>query len=68
MNVHGDTLCVDGSQVGVFKKGDEVGFGSFLKGEDRRRLEAKVGLQGKKNTSKSATQVTHEQQGYTEEV
>ena len=45
MNVHGDTLGVDGGQVGVFEEGDEVGLGSFLKSHDSRRLEAKIGLE-----------------------
>jgi hypothetical protein len=41
----GDTLGVDGGQVGVFEERDEVGFGSFLEGEHGRRLESKVGLE-----------------------
>lgn len=39
---------MDGSQVGVFEQGDEVGLSSLLQGEDGRRLEAKVGLQQQK--------------------
>ena len=30
----GDTLGVDGAQVGVFEESYEVGFGSFLEGHD----------------------------------
>ena len=44
-DVHGDTLSVDGSQVGVFEQGDEVSFSGFLKGHNSRGLEAQVGLQ-----------------------
>jgi hypothetical protein len=43
-HVHGNTLGVDGSQVGVFEEGDEVGFSGLLESEDGRRLEAQVGL------------------------
>lgn len=41
----GDTLGVDGAQVGVFEEADEVGFGGFLEGRDGRRLESKVSLE-----------------------
>lgn len=41
----GDTLSVDGAQVGVLKEGDEVGFDRLLKGADGRGLEAEVGLE-----------------------
>lgn len=41
----GDTLGVDGAQVGVFEEADKVGFGGFLEGGDGRRLESKVGLE-----------------------
>ena len=41
----GDTLGVDGAQVGVLKETNEVGLGRLLEGEDRRGLEAKVGLE-----------------------
>jgi hypothetical protein len=40
----GDTLGVNGAEIGVFKKTDKVGFGSFLEGKDGRRLEAKIVL------------------------
>lgn len=41
----GDTLGVDGTQVGIFEQRHKVGFDRLLKGTDRRRLEAKVGLE-----------------------
>ena len=41
----GDTLGVDGTQVGVFEETDEVGLGSFLEGHDGRGLEPEVGLE-----------------------
>jgi len=40
----GDTLGVDGSQVGILEEGDEVSLGSLLESEDGRRLEAEIGL------------------------
>ncbi len=41
----GDTLGVDGTQVGVFKETDEVGLGGFLEGHDGGRLEAEVSFE-----------------------
>ena len=41
----GDTLGVDGAQVGVLEETNEVGLGSLLKSKDGRSLEAKVGLE-----------------------
>lgn len=41
----GDTLGVDGTQVGVFEEGDEVSLNGFLKGTDGRRLETEIGLE-----------------------
>lgn len=40
-----DTLGVDGAQVGVFEKRDQVGLDGLLKSTDGRRLEAQVGLE-----------------------
>jgi len=40
----GDTLGVDGAKVGVFEEGNEVSFRGFLKGSDRRGLEAEIAL------------------------
>jgi len=40
-----DTLGVDGAQVGVLEKADQVSLGSFLKGADGRRLETQVGFE-----------------------
>ena len=41
----GDTLGVDGAQVGVFEEADQVSLGGFLKGHDSRGLEAEVSLE-----------------------
>ena len=41
----GDTLGVDGAQVGVFEETDEVGLGSLLEGHDGRGLEPEVSLE-----------------------
>jgi histone H3 len=40
----GDTLGVNGAQVGVFKKTDKVGLRRLLEGQDGSRLEAQVVL------------------------
>ena len=45
LGLNGNTLGVNGTQVGVFKEGDEVSFRSLLKGHDGRRLEPEVGLE-----------------------
>jgi hypothetical protein len=42
---NGDSLGVDGSQVGVFEETDEVGLGGFLEGQDGGRLESQVVLE-----------------------
>jgi hypothetical protein len=49
LGLNGDALGVDGSQVGVFKESNEVGLGGFLKGEDGRSLETKIGLEVLRN-------------------
>jgi hypothetical protein len=36
---------VDGAQVGVLEKTDQVSLGSFLEGKDRRSLESEIGLE-----------------------
>jgi len=41
----GNALGVDGSKVGVFEEGNEVGLGGLLEGTDGRRLEAQVRLE-----------------------
>ena len=41
----GDTLGVDGSQVGVLEETDEVGLSGLLEGEHGRALEAEIGLE-----------------------
>jgi len=45
LGLDGDTLGVDGSQVGIFEEGDKVGLGSFLEGTNGRGLETQVGLE-----------------------
>ena len=41
----GDTLGVDGTQVGIFEQADEVGFDGLLESTDGGRLESKVGFE-----------------------
>ena len=42
----GDTLGVDGAQVGVLEEGDEVSLSGLLEGHDGGGLEAEIGLCG----------------------
>ena len=41
----GDTLGVDGAQVGVLEEADQVGLAGLLQGHDGAALEAQVGLE-----------------------
>ena len=41
----GDSLGVDGAEVGVLEKTNHVGLGSLLEGKDGGRLESQVGLE-----------------------
>jgi len=41
----GDTLGVDGAEVGVLEEGDEVSLNGLLKSADGRGLEAEIGLE-----------------------
>lgn len=41
----GDTLGMDGTQVGVLEEGDKVSLSSFLEGQDSCRLEAQISLE-----------------------
>ena len=41
----GHTFGVDGAQVGVFEKTNQVSFGGFLQGQDGRALETQVGFE-----------------------
>ena len=41
----GDTLGMDGAQVGIFKETDQVGFTGFLKGHDGRALESEISFE-----------------------
>lgn len=45
LGLDGDTLGVDGAQVGVLEEGDEVSLNGLLKSTNGRRLEAQVGLE-----------------------
>ena len=40
----GNTLCVNGGEVGILKEGDKICFCRLLQCHDGRRLEAQVGL------------------------
>ena len=44
LGLDGDSLGVDGGQVGVLEEGDEVSLGGLLEGHDGGRLESEVGL------------------------
>lgn len=44
LGLDGDALGMDGSEISVFKEGNEVGLGGLLEGTDGRRLEAQVCL------------------------
>ena len=41
----GDSLGVDGAQVGVFEETDQVSFTGFLEGHDSRALESEISLE-----------------------
>ena len=41
----GDTLGVDGAEVGILKEGDEVSLRSLLEGKESRSLETELGLE-----------------------
>jgi hypothetical protein len=45
LGLDGDTLGVDGSQVGIFKETDKVSFSGFLESTNGRGLETEVGLE-----------------------
>jgi len=45
LGLDGDTLVVDGAQVGILKEGDEVSLDGLLKSTDGGRLETQVGLE-----------------------
>ena len=45
LGLDGDTLGVDGAQVGVLEEGDEVGLNGLLQSTDGGGLEAQVGLE-----------------------
>ena len=41
----GDTLGVDGAQVGVLEQSNQVSLASLLQGHDGRALESEIGLE-----------------------
>jgi len=41
----GDTLGVDGSQIGVLEQTNQVGLSSLLESQDSRALETEIGLE-----------------------
>ena len=45
LGLDGDTLCVDGAQVGIFEQGDEISLDGLLEGADGRALESEVALE-----------------------
>lgn len=45
LGLNGDTLGMDGTQVGVLEEGDEVGLNGLLESTDGGRLEAEVRLE-----------------------
>jgi len=45
LGLDGDTLGVDGAEIGVFEERDEVGLNGLLEGTDGRRLETQVRLE-----------------------
>lgn len=45
LGLDGDTLGVDGAQVGVLEERDEVGLNGLLESTDGRGLEAEIGLE-----------------------
>lgn len=59
----GNTLSVDGTQIGVFKERYKVGFGSFLEGQNCSRLETKVVFEALRNFTNEALerQLTNEE-------
>jgi hypothetical protein len=50
----GDTLGVDGAQVGVLKQADEVSLGGFLESQDSGALETEIGLEVLSNLTDQA--------------
>ena len=45
LGLDGDTLGVDGAQVGVLEEGDEVGLDGLLESTDGGGLESEIGLE-----------------------
>ena len=64
LGLDGDTLGVDGSQVGVLEERDEVSLGGLLEGHDGRRLEAEVGLEVLSNLTDETLEAVRERGGF----
>lgn len=45
LGLDGDTLGVDGAEVGILEEGDEVGLDGLLEGTDSGRLESEIRLE-----------------------
>lgn len=41
----GDSFSVDCTQVGIFKKSDKIGFGSFLESQNSGGLKTEIGFE-----------------------
>ena len=54
LGLDGDTLGVDGAQVGVLEEGDEVSLNGLLESTDGRRLESQIRLEVLGNFSDKA--------------
>ena len=50
----GDSLGMDGAEIGVFEEANEVSLGGFLEGQDSRALEAEIGLEVLRDLSHEA--------------
>ena len=45
LGLNGDTLGVDGAEIGILKEGDKVSLNRLLESADGRRLETQVGFE-----------------------
>jgi len=54
LHVHRHALCVDGTEVGVLKKANQVGLGSLLERNDSRGLEPQIRLEVRSNLADEA--------------
>jgi len=54
LGLDGDTLGVDGAEVGILEEGDEVSLDGLLKSADGRGLETEIGLEVLSNLTNQA--------------